>query len=127
MTINTDKYTVWPGAEDFRAYGAPYRPTPLPTVHARLFLGQVLATPGAIRLAAEAGRSLPEFTAEYLTRHLRGDWGDICEEDRAANDRACEPETQGRVLSVYDTPGGRLWIITEADRSATTCLAPTEY
>lgn len=116
---------TWPGADEFRAYGAPSRPTPTAPAGARLFLGQVLATPGVIRLAAESGRALPEFTAEYLARHLRGDWGDLCEQDRAANDSACE--SGDRVLSVYDTPAGKLWIITEADRSATTCLTPTEY
>jgi hypothetical protein len=32
-----------------------------------------------------------------------------------------------RVLSSYDVLAGRVWIITEADRSVTTILLPEEY
>jgi hypothetical protein len=63
---------------------------------------------------------------ECLTRHLTGDCGEMSEEDVLANLRAF---VQGgeRVFSSYETSLGKLWIITEADRSATTVLLPEEY
>jgi hypothetical protein len=60
-----------------------------------------------------------------LQRHLSGDWGEVGKEDAAANERAL---THGeRLLSSYTVKGERLWILTEADRSATTVLTPGEY
>lgn len=77
-------------------------------------LGRVLATPGARRALALAGAN----GADYLARHAGGDWGDVDAHDRAANDRALLADE--RLLSAYVLPDGeRLWIITEADRSAT--------
>ena len=82
--------------------------------------GQVVMTPGA----AEAIPELVRIAA--LTRHLNGDWGDVCEEDKAANNRALRDGD--RLLSAYRAPDGtKFWIITEADRSATTILLPDEY
>jgi hypothetical protein len=61
-----------------------------------------------------------------IARHSRGDWGDLCREDRQSNDEALEGNS--RLLSAYHTDDGRkFWIITEADRSATTVLLPEEY
>ena len=60
-----------------------------------------------------------------LIRHRSGDWGDVCADDARANREALD--TGLRILSAYDTAAGRLWIITEADRSATTVLLPSEY
>lgn len=61
-----------------------------------------------------------------LARHERCDWGDCCPDDIAANNDALN--TGGRLLSAYtDRMGIWLWIITEADRSATTVLLPDEY
>lgn len=58
-----------------------------------------------------------------LNRHLSGDWGDLCPEDRDANDRALREGT--RLLSSYSSSEGEtFWIITEWDRSATTVLLP---
>ena len=82
--------------------------------------GRIVSTPGALRLA-DGGVNL----AEYFFRHLRGDWGSICEEDQLENDLSLEDGF--RLVSVYQTPLGTLWIITEADRSATTFLLPSEY
>jgi hypothetical protein len=63
-----------------------------------------------------------------LTRHARGDWGDIDPEDRGVNEAAL---AQGaRIMSVYklaDDSDERIWIITEADRSSTTVLLPSDY
>jgi hypothetical protein len=59
-------------------------------------------------------------------RHESGDWGDACDEDREANERALE--YGGRLFSAYyDSKGVKFWIITEADRSATTVLLPDDY
>ena len=82
--------------------------------------GNVVATPGALNLA-EQGLNL----LAYLYRHLTGDWGDLCEEDKAENQFSLQHGF--RLLSSYNTPFGKLWIITEADRSATTFLLPDEY
>ncbi|WP_321885985.1 hypothetical protein [Paraburkholderia bannensis] len=61
-----------------------------------------------------------------LARHIHGDWGDLTAEDLAANELALL--TGKRLLSSYDLPGGgRVWIITEADRSVTTILLPDDY
>jgi hypothetical protein len=84
-------------------------------------LGVVVATPGVLRLLEEHGTD----TGELLVRHRSGDWGNLGPEDRKSNDR--DLEGGGRLFSAYDTPGGRLWIITEADRSATRFLLPEEY
>lgn len=85
-------------------------------------LGRVLATPGALRALALACAD----GAVYLARHASGDWGDVDPEDWAANDRALHADE--RLLSAYRLPNGeRLWIITEADRSASTLLLPEEY
>lgn len=81
-------------------------------------LGQVFITPGA--LAVDIDFSL------YLHRHQSGDWGDLDREDRAENNFSLK--TGLRVLSAYHTSAGvKFWIITEADRSATTILLPSEY
>lgn len=87
----------------------------------RLPLGHVVATPGALEVARAHGLDV----VGLLHRHRAGDWGAVSEHDARANDRAVEEGT--RVLSAYETAGGRLWIITEADRSATTVLLPSEY
>ncbi len=85
-------------------------------------LGRLLATPGALQALAEAGQT-PE---EFLARHQAGDWGEVCAEDKALNDRALQEGS--RLLGAYRTRMGRkIWVITEADRSATTLLLPEEY
>jgi hypothetical protein len=84
--------------------------------------GQTLITPGAIKALAQA----EQHPGDFLSRHLQGDWGELCEEDKQTNQEALEQDL--RLLSAYRTTGGsRLWIITEADRSATTILLPEEY
>lgn len=84
-------------------------------------LGRVVATPGAIKLLLEAG----EEPFDYLARHATGDWGDLCEHDRRQNEVALREGA--RVFSSYETLAGKVWIITEADRSITTILLPEEY
>jgi hypothetical protein len=87
---------------------------------AKFQLGQLLSTPGV--LDAAAGESL----LPHISRHAAGDWGDVDAEDKRANDRALIDGT--RLLSAYRLRSGvKIWIITEADRAATTVLLPSEY
>jgi len=85
-------------------------------------LGQLVATPGALDALAESGQS----PADFLSRHVRGDWGNVCDEDKQLNDEALV--RRERVLSAYRTRKGiRIWVITEADRSSTCLFLPEEY
>jgi hypothetical protein len=87
----------------------------------KFLLGKCVATPGALSLMER--HEITHF--DLLRRHVRGDWGDLERADKAANDAALV--RGGRILSAYDTPGGRLWIISEADRSSTCILLHDEY
>jgi hypothetical protein len=84
-------------------------------------LGRVVATPGALKALSEAG----EDPLRYLARHASGDWGDLDAHDRRENQRSLR--NGWRVLSSYPVGQGKVWIITEADRSYTTILLPSEY
>lgn len=85
-------------------------------------LGLVVATPGALSALEES----MEMPWSFLRRHISGDWGSVCEEDRAANIEALA--IGARLLSAYHTAKGvKLWVITEADRSSTCLLLPEEY
>lgn len=85
-------------------------------------LGQLVATPGALGALQEAG----QLPTDFLARHVRGDYGEVCEDDKRLNDEALV--NGSRILSAYRTLlGVRLWIITEADRSSTCILLPEEY
>lgn len=70
--------------------------------------------------------SFNDFLHRAIDRHLSGDWGDMCEEDKALNDEAVRLGNE-RIMSVYKQNGDTLWIITEAARSYTTILFPDEY
>lgn len=84
--------------------------------------GQVVGTPGAVQALQEAGQD----PFELLLRHVTGDWGELDDEDKKENELSVE---QGfRILSAYQLETGvKVWVITEADRSATTILLPEEY
>jgi len=85
-------------------------------------LGRVLATPGAIAAMDEAGQD----AGQLLRRHQSGDYGDLCTEDRQENELSVANAL--RIMSVYTLANEvKVWIITEADRSATTILLPEEY
>lgn len=88
----------------------------------RFPLGQIVATPGALEALQESGQT-PAF---FLDKHVKKDWGEVCSEDARLNEQALSDG--GRLLSAYRTlKGERLWIITEADRSSTCLLLPSEY
>lgn len=85
-------------------------------------LGRFVATPGAIE-ALERNQQSPTI---FVRRHVRGDWGDLEAEDVKENEVSLINEL--RLLSAYTlTDGTRIWIITEADRSVTTILLPSDY
>ena len=82
-------------------------------------LGRIVATPAALGTVSQ-----PDIVAA-LRRHAAGDWGDVDPDDRAANDDALL--SGERLLSVYRSANGTtFWVITEADRSATTVLLPDD-
>ena len=84
-------------------------------------LGRIVATPGALD-ALEAANVAP---AALLARHQAGDWGTVPPEDASENELSL---ARGfRIVSSYPVGDGRVWVITEADRSATTLLLPAEY
>ena len=85
-------------------------------------VGQVVATPGALDLLDRTSTN----AYDLLFRHQHGDWGDVPVEDAMANTEATL--IGGRILSSYRLNATeRLWIITEADRSSTTLLLPSDY
>lgn len=88
--------------------------------------GNVHSTPGVNAKLDDAG--FMRFMIVSLNRHINGDWGNMCDEDKATNEEALVDGL--RLMSVYkrmDHPDDTIWIITEADRSATTILLPDEY
>jgi hypothetical protein len=85
-----------------------------------LLLGRLVTTRAARELLDHAD------VLHALGRHVQGDWGDLCKQDKRANDRAVGDFS--RILSAYhDSDGHKFWIITEADRSVTTVLLPEDY
>jgi hypothetical protein len=83
-------------------------------------LGQIVATPNAL------GKLTQEDINAAIGQHASGDWGDVGEEDRKENEFSLTNEL--RIFSVYHSAAGvKFWIITEADRSATTVLLPEDY
>jgi hypothetical protein len=84
-------------------------------------LGRVVATPGALEALSDAG----EHPLSYIVRRASGDWGDLCAHDHRQNEIALRESY--RVFSSYEVGEGRVWVITEADRSVTTILLPEEY
>jgi hypothetical protein len=91
-------------------------------IMAKFPLGHLVATPGALDAISEARESF----WPYVIRHSEGDWGDVGAEDRSENELSLREGF--RILSAYVLSSGvRIWVITEADRSATTILLPEDY
>jgi hypothetical protein len=90
-------------------------------------MGQIAATPGALELMEKHGVD----PATLLSRHVNGDWGDLCKSDRMANDVALQDGS--RIFSAYVMGSDKFWIITEAvgadgvTRASTCILLPSEY
>ena len=85
-----------------------------------VLLGSILITPGARNALGQQDIELA------LARHARGDWGEVSAEDWEENNLSLNEGF--RLLSAYVADSGeKFWVITEADRSATTILLPEEY
>ena len=101
--------------------------------------GRFVTTPGAENLLEREGEEkglefgdLPYYVhrrmSELLRRHVSGDDGDLCHEDKDSNVEALEHGN--RIFSSYNLDtisAAKVWIITEWDRSVTTLLLPEEY
>lgn len=87
-------------------------------------LGRLVATAG-VNNWMQQNPVRTGFISNSVGRHLAGDWGDVCEEDKELNNQALN--AGDRILSSYSHNGDKIWIITEHDRSVTTVLFPDEY
>ena len=88
----------------------------------RLFaLGQVVSTLNALAFADKHKVDL----LHLLSCHQTGDWGDLSDADKESNEEALISDT--RIFSSYSIGEDKIWIITEADRSLTTFLIPSDY
>ena len=65
---------------------------PQPRRSALFPLGSLVATPGALA-ALEQGQQLP---MTFLSRHVTGDWGTVCDDDKKLNDRSVKNGTRTR-------------------------------
>ncbi len=87
--------------------------------------GEIVATRGVYDLGYQ-DTAFARFVQKSLNRHVKGDWGNLPEEDREENELSLKEGF--RLLSAYEDEGlPKIWIITEADRSVTTILFPDEY
>ena len=94
-------------------------------VNSTFLLGRLVMTRGVNDLLAE-DKAFAKFVTESLNRHVKGDWGELSDEDKQENELSLKAGY--RLLSAYESEGlPKIWIITEADRSATTILFPDEY
>lgn len=85
-------------------------------------LGVVVATPACLEALSDAGQTLDEF----LDRYSQGDWGALCDEDHQANEDALKHGE--RLFGSYLTKLNiKVWILTEADRSSTCAMLPSDY
>ena len=66
-----------------------------------------------------------KFVLDSLKRHANCDWGELSDEDKKENDFSLDKHL--RLFSVYKKDKFVIWVITEADRSVTTILFPSEY
>lgn len=98
-----------------------------PTVQQKFQLGTIVATTNAMTQIIQTGTPPAEVIGNLLARHMVGDWGVVCKEDKQTNDDALAGG--GRLMSVYKVDGidDNVWVITEWDRSVTTVLMPEDY
>lgn len=84
-------------------------------------MGRLVATPASLKLLEAA-----QMTAfDLLQRHQVGDWGDLCADDKQANESAIA--CGARILSAYMVGGVKIYVITESNRAHTTILCADEY
>ena len=92
-------------------------------MNTRMFeLGQIVTTPAVL----EAFRKTGESPMKFIDRHVTGDWDHMNKNDRHANELSLQ--SGARIFTAFDLQDQtRIWVITEADRSATTLLLPEDY
>lgn len=61
----------------------------------RFELGKVVATPAALELLERLDKNV----LDYVSKHVRGNWGDVCDEDAEANEQALADGS--RIFSSY--------------------------
>jgi hypothetical protein len=113
ISVYSDDDAVVDGLKTEHAY--------TPIAARRFELGRVFVTAGAEALLDRTGQD----TESLLRRHQSGDWGELGDDDRQANDDALRHG--GRLFSSYRIRGEKVWVITEADRRSSTVLLPDEY
>ena len=84
-------------------------------------MGEVVVTMNALTHAKQYQIDL----IALLARHNTGDWGDLEDDDKYANEDALREWT--RIFSSYTCAAIKVWIITEANRALTTILLPEDY
>ena len=89
------------------------------------FLGKTVMTSGVNNKLAESEKFAREIKI-CMEKYIICDGGDLCNEDKEMSDNALR-NVNDRILAVYDTSEGKIYIITEHDRSATTILFADEY
>lgn len=95
---------------------------------AKFSYGMLCASRGVADTMAE-NPAFAQFVKRSLSRYLRGDWGEMFDSDKQSNDEAVSGGDL-RIFAAYEYPGWKelkIWIITEADRSTTTVIFPSEY
>jgi hypothetical protein len=91
-----------------------------PVPSALFRVGRIVATPNVL------SRISNDDVLAGIRRHQSGDWGEVCKSDRQQNEVSLQ--NGSRLLSAYRAGNGtKFWVITEADRSATTVLLPEDY
>lgn len=96
-------------------------PSPARKLLPRFPLGRVVMTQGAADLLLDR----QDLIFDVLMRHSTGDWGDMCDEDKATNEAALE--RAARLMSRYVVLNETFYVFTEGDRSITTIMLPSEY
>lgn len=91
---------------------------------ARFNVGQTVMTRGIAGEMSNDNKFARDVHNSFL-QYATGDWGTVCEDDKMANEEALE--NGDRLMGAYETVKGKIWIITEWDRSVTTILFPEEY
>lgn len=87
-------------------------------------LGQIVMTVRIVNLINE-NEKFSKDIEKALERYISKDWGELCQDDKETNELALK--TNDMILAAYNTVKGKVWIITEWDRSYTTILFPNEY
>lgn len=92
-----------------------------------VFIGSLYFTRGIKELVDDETFSREDLL-ECVHRHIRCDYGEMCEEDVEVNNQALDMN-YGRVMSEYRLNDIRIWFITclAGEQTYTTCLLPEEY